>query len=188
MTTSEVVPCLAFIAQLAEHALSKRKVTSSILVEGSRRPPPCSYGLAWSWRSPNTREILCSNHSTNIFFFKEILFLRFSFFKIFFFTPVFRNFFSRFFFFARKKITKSFFWPIGCLTANNVLHFLTQNAILAYESAYTHEAGERKKKLFENSWKIIIKFFFFFFSSCFWIAPAKCFTALLLVDIEQMLD
>ena len=35
--------CFAFIAQLAEHALSKRKVTSSILVEGS----PCSYGLAW---------------------------------------------------------------------------------------------------------------------------------------------
>ena len=34
---------LASIAQLAEHALSKRKVTSSILVEGS----PCSYGLAW---------------------------------------------------------------------------------------------------------------------------------------------
>ena len=34
MTTSELVPCLAFIAQLAEHALSKRKVTSSILVEG----------------------------------------------------------------------------------------------------------------------------------------------------------
>ena len=32
----------AFIAQLAEHALSKRKVTSSILVEGF-----CSYGLAW---------------------------------------------------------------------------------------------------------------------------------------------
>ena len=28
-------PCIAFIAQLAEHALSKRKVTSSILVEGS---------------------------------------------------------------------------------------------------------------------------------------------------------
>ena len=26
--------CAAFIAQLAEHALSKRKVTSSILVEG----------------------------------------------------------------------------------------------------------------------------------------------------------
>ena len=36
-------PRFAFIAQLAEHALSKRKVTSSILVEGS----PCSYGLAW---------------------------------------------------------------------------------------------------------------------------------------------
>ena len=35
---------LASIAQLAEHALSKRKVTSSILVGGFQ----CSYGLAWS--------------------------------------------------------------------------------------------------------------------------------------------
>ena len=34
---------LASIAQLAEHALSKRKVTSSILVGGFQ----CSYGLAW---------------------------------------------------------------------------------------------------------------------------------------------
>ena len=33
----------ASIAQLAEHALSKRKVTSSILVGGFQ----CSYGLAW---------------------------------------------------------------------------------------------------------------------------------------------
>ena len=46
MTTSVVGPCFAFIAQLAEHALSKRKVTSSILVEGS--PTVVTTMFVWS--------------------------------------------------------------------------------------------------------------------------------------------